>query len=150
MWDLTGVKEQTTYSALPAGDYLVVAKAGEVKPTKTGDGAYVKVEFTVVDSDYEGRKLFHNFNIKNQNAKAVEIGLSQIKAFFKAAGVKEDQLKKVGPDDFAGQSCVANVAIETSSYGEQNVIKYFKAAPEEPMPVTTKGTTSKPKMKATF
>ena len=151
MWDLTGVKE-ASYSTIPAGEYLVYAKAGEVKPTKTGDGAYVKVEFTVVGEEHEGRKLFHNFNIKNPNAKAVEIGLSQIKGFFKAAGVREDQLKSIGPDDFAGQSCLAVVAVEPSAYGEQNVIKYFKALSEtQPLPVTAKGTAPvKPKMKATF
>lgn len=128
MWDLTNVKSTNGYDVLPAGDYTVIASAGELKDTKSGDGKYCKVEFTISGGDFDGRKLWHNFNVQNANPKAVEIGRGQIKAFFEAAGVKPEHMAKVGPDSFAGQSCVVHVKVETDSYGEKNVIKSFKKA----------------------
>lgn len=152
MWDLSKVEVSTGYSPLPPGDYLVVAKAGELKATKSGSGEYVNVEFTIIGEKFNQRKLFHRFNTKNENPTAVKIGKELMAQFFLAAGLKSEQLSAVTPDDFAGQSCLANVIVETSTYGEQNVIKSFKPFSEtQPLPVTAKGTTAvKPKMKATF
>lgn len=127
MWDLTNV-QANNYEVLPDGEYLVVAKAGEMHTTKKGDGMYVKVEFEVLEGPKKGRKLFQNFNVQNANPKAVEIALAQMKSFFIAAGVKDEKhFKGLTPQSFAGQSCIVKVITETDAYGEKNIIKAFKA-----------------------
>lgn len=131
MWNLTGVKEQSSFEPIPKGDYLVVAKAGELKATKDGTGKYCKVEFEVLEGDFKGRKLWMNFNVQNANPKAVEIALSQMKSFFLAAGAKESSIATLTPDSFAGQSATAVVDLQSDSYGEKNVIKGFKKPTED-------------------
>lgn len=143
MWDLSKVEVTTpTATLLPAGEYMVVAKAGEVKQNKAGTGSYVSVEFTVADGKYQGRKLWEKFNVQNANPKAVKIAQEKMAAFFIAAGCKSSDLKGITPDSFAGQSALAHVICETSSYGEQNKIKYFKPIPDGPAPAKA----TKPKM----
>lgn len=146
MWDLTNVKETTAFTVIPKGEYLVSAKAGELKATKAGDGSYVKVEFTVIEGEYTGRKIWMTFNVINPNPIAVEIGMAQLKGFFKAAGLTESQMKSLKPESFAGQSAIAIVDIETDSYGEKNKIKAFKPAlTSDSATVKPKSTSSVPK-----
>lgn len=126
MWNLTGVKEQSSFDPLPKGEYMVLAKAGELKATKDGTGKYCKVEFEVMEGDFKGRKLWANYNVQNANPKAVEIALSQMKSFFLCAGAKESQLSTLTPDSFAGQAAIAVVDVQTDNYGDKNVIKGWK------------------------
>ena len=144
MWDLTNVEVKAqTAGLLPAGEYMVVAKAGEVKQNKAGTGSYLSVEFTIADGPFQGRKLWEIFNTANVNPQAVTIGRENMKKFFLAAGCKPDQLKGITPDSFAGQSAIAKVSIKTdSTYGDKNKIDYFKPIPDGPAPVKA----SKPKM----
>ena len=139
MWDLTNVTESRSFGVIPKGEYLVSAKAGELKATKTGDGSYVKVEFVILEGDYADRKLWMNFNVANPNPKAVEIGMGQLKGFFKCAGLTDAQMKSLKPESFAGQCAIAVVDVETDSYGEKNRIKSFKA-PAKDVDVVAKKT----------
>lgn len=125
MLDLTNVKETNNYELLPVGDYLVQCEKAELMKTKKGTGEYVKCTFTVLDDQYANRKIFHNFNIKNNNAKAVEIGLAQLKQFMRCAGSESFMLESI--EYLIGLKCVAHVKIrKDDEYPDQNVISYFK------------------------
>lgn len=84
MIDLSNAKEPK-FEVLPAGKYNVFCNGAAVMDTKNGTGQYVQAEFVVMEGSYEGKRLFHNFNIKNQNQKAVDIGLGQLKSFLRYA-----------------------------------------------------------------
>ncbi len=141
MFDLDGVKEvKTDFEPLPDGDYLCQVEAAESKRTKKLDGTYVKVTFSVLEGDYENRKIWHNFNTTNPNPQAVDIGLSQLKAFFVAAGVT-DGLQFEDESEIAtqleGQSCLCTVRTKTrEGYSPTNEITKFK--PYEVKKTTTK------------
>lgn len=125
--DLTNEKEQT-FEPVKPGSYLMQVDDAEVKETKSGTGEYVSVKFLIREGEYEGRTIYHMFNIKNDNPKAVEIGLGQLKTFMKCSGQSNFVLKSV--TDLIGLSAVGVVKNRTDEYGEKAVISYFKPAEE--------------------
>ena len=76
---------------LPTGYYIVAVTKSELKPTKDGTGQMIAMEFTVLDGEHKGRKVFTNFNIQNQNAKTVEIAFKDFSALCHATGVMDVQ-----------------------------------------------------------
>ena len=141
--DLTNVEEQQGFGLIPEGTYPVIVDDAVVKSTKSGTGEYINVTYRVLDGPSKGRTLFHMFNIKNDNAKAVEIGLGQLKTFMKCSGQKEMTLK--GALDLVGLRCLAVIKIKKDDqYGDKNSISYFKPMSgqgqelESPKPSTNK------------
>jgi len=107
------------YSPVKPGWYVGRIVSSELKDTKAGTGQYIKARF-VIDG---GRGIFNNFNIKNPNTQAEEIGKQQLGQWMAACGA--GRLK--GPDDMIGHSCEIKVDIKDDpQYGPQNVIKAFK------------------------
>ena len=75
---------------LPDGWYNVMVDQSEVKPTSnnaTTGNAFLAVRFNVMDGSHNGRKLFTNFSIRNQNPVAQEIAYKQLSALAHAVGV---------------------------------------------------------------
>lgn len=124
MFDLTNVEVQS-FDTVPAGTYNVALEQAELVDTKSKTGQMIKAVFTITDGDHTGRKLFHNFNVKNQNEKAQAIGLQQLKAMLTAAGWKDFKFDSV--TKLEGVQAAAIVKIEKSEqYGEQARIAAFK------------------------
>ncbi len=122
-WDFSGQSE----SGVKAGDYEVSVAQAEVKPSKSG-GEYIKVRFDSTD----GQRFYHNFNVKNDNPKAVQIGMGQLKKLLRVSG-KADPTKLGDCSELLGLRAIAVVKIKSSEeYGEQAEIKDFKA----PKPVS--------------
>ena len=84
----TGVPEP-----VPEGEYMVQQEKSELVETKNKDGLILKVTLTVVQGQYEGRKIFPQFNIRNKNMQAQQIGIGEFKAMCLAAGVDYEQAK---------------------------------------------------------
>lgn len=118
--DLSGVQE----SGVPqAGDYTVTCVDAELKETNAGTGEYIKIKLEAE----KGQVFFHNFNTKNPNPKAVEIGLGQLKKFLRVSGAKDpDKIKSVMK--LVGLRAVATVKIEDKDdgYGPKPKITNFK------------------------
>jgi len=130
--DLSTVKE-STFELLPPGWHFGSVQSVELKTTKSGTGQYVKVAFKVKD-----KVIFHNFNIRNDNPKAMQIGLGELKKFATASGVPADG-KIASLDTIRAFSCMLNIAVkEDEGYGAQNVVKGFKPASAEAIQNTDK------------
>jgi len=128
MADLTGfdasqVPEQTEFSALPEGSYIVMATASEMKPTKRGDGAYLQITFEVIDGTYKGRKLWARLNLKNSNKTAVDIAQRELAAICRAVNV-------IKPNDSAelhNKPLLVTVGVEIDDRNrENNVVKKYE------------------------
>lgn len=78
------VEAQTSFEALPAGDYVMLATAGEIKQTKAGTGSYVMLTNEVMEGEFKGRKVWSRFNVVNPNEQAVTIGRAQLKQLAEA------------------------------------------------------------------
>ena len=113
-----------SFAPLPADKYNVNCVDAEVKDTQAGTGQYISVTFQVTDGPFRNKKLFTNFNIKNPNPKAVEIGRGQLKSFMEEAGCTNFALNKVS--DLEG----LNVGVKTKikkdeTYGDKAEVSYY-------------------------
>ena len=116
------------FTVMPAGDYTAMITASELLSNKAGTGSFLKLELTVCEGQYNGRKLFENLNLDNPSAQAVEIARGTLKkiaiACGKASGVVNES------EELHDIPMVINVAIEKrKDTGEDsNRVKSFKSA----------------------
>ena len=84
--DLTGVSAESKGGGpLPAGEYLIQFDKFENCENQSKTGWYIGAEYTVIGGEFDGRKLFENFNWQHTNPKAVEVGMARLKQFIIAA-----------------------------------------------------------------
>src|SRR5690348_7203685 len=72
---------------VPANWYRAHIVASEVKPTKSGGGNYLQLEFDILDGEFKGRKFWDRLNIQNANQTAQEIAQRALSAVCHATGV---------------------------------------------------------------
>ena len=65
------VEPSTGYDPIPAGKYQAVITESEMKPTRTGNGQYLQLEFEIIEGEYKNRKVWARLNLENANADAV-------------------------------------------------------------------------------
>lgn len=109
------------YELVIPGWYPATIHDAEIKPTSTG-GKMVSVRYNLDN----GRVVFGNFNIVNQNPKAEEIGRQQLNELAVAigiTGVVHDT------DQLINGRCEVKVTIrpEQNGYESQNEIKGWRA-----------------------
>lgn len=86
-FDATTVDPMVAYDPIPAGDYLAVITASNMKRTKSGNGQYLELTFQLLDGEYKGRTLWARLNLDNPNATAVKIARAELSAICRAVGV---------------------------------------------------------------
>ena len=91
MADLRGFEANTvepneSFDPLSNGDYLCIITASEMKPTKSGDGAYLELELQVLEGPHQGRKLWDRLNLNNANETAVRIARGALSSICRAVG----------------------------------------------------------------
>ena len=52
------VEPSTGYDPIPAGKYQAVITESEMKPTRTGNGQYLQLEFEIIEGEYKNRKVW--------------------------------------------------------------------------------------------
>ena len=130
---VTDNEEDIGFDLIPDGKVCtVIIKNSEIKTTRAGNGEYIKIECEVIgDEDFNGRKIWHNFNVVNPNEKAVQIGRGQLKRLNQILGLTE--LKDTA--ELHGQPFRVLVGIQkgTGDYEgrDNNTIKKFLPAEEE-------------------
>lgn len=122
------------FEPLVAGWYKLKIVDTEVRPTKTGNGEFLKVEFEVLGgintSSGKGRKHWENFNLWNPSEKAQQIARGQFSALCRACG-------KIGmvadSSELHGKTCEAKLKIipEQNGYPAKNGVAEYRA-PEKP------------------
>lgn len=112
------------FSPLPAGWYSATISGAEVKETKAGTGEYIAVKYSITGPTHEGRVIFGNLNIKNQNPKAEEIGRQQLGEIMRAIGLA----RVTDTDQLIGGNLVIKLDVKADEkYGDRNEVKGFKA-----------------------
>ena len=77
------------FEPIPAGKYLAIITASEMKPTKSGNGSYLELQFQVIEGEYKGRLLWARLNLDNPNQQAVQIARAELSAVCRAVGVMQ-------------------------------------------------------------
>jgi len=116
------VNVQGSFDPMPEGEYILEATEAEEKQTKAGTGSYLSVTFKVSQPEFNGRKVWMNFNINNPSEKAQAIGRQQLVAWATAAG----KANASDSDQLIGRKFKCVLGIEKSAgYSDKNNIKAF-------------------------
>lgn len=128
--------EAQAYEPIPVGWYTASIAQAEVKATKAGTGQYIAVRFDITGPSAQGRVVFTNFNIRNPNPKAEEIGLQQLNGLLRSIGLASIS----DTDQLLGGNCQIKVTVKKDEErGDGNEVKGFKAiqGSAPPPPLTT-------------
>lgn len=88
-FDANQIEPMNDYLPIPAGKYLAAIADSEMKPTKSGNGAYLKLSFQILDGPAKNRLLWARLNLDNPNDTARRIALAELSAICRAVGVLE-------------------------------------------------------------
>jgi len=83
------VEPTTSFDPIPAGKYLAAITESEMKATKSGNGSYLQLTFTIIEGEYKNRVLWARLNLNNPNATAVKIARGELSAICRAVGVMQ-------------------------------------------------------------
>jgi hypothetical protein len=83
------VEPSADFEPLPAGKYVAVVTASEMKPTKNGNGSYLELTFQVIEGPHKGRLVWERLNLDNPNPLTVKIARSELSAICRAVGVMQ-------------------------------------------------------------
>lgn len=86
-FDASKVDPQKPRTPIPAGDYKAAITASEMKQNAKKNGSFLALEFSVLDGEQKGRRLFANLNLANPSTQAVEIAKSELSAICRAVNV---------------------------------------------------------------
>ena len=133
----TGIPEP-----VPPGEYMLQVDANELVPTKDGTGMMLKCVLVIVSGEYEGRKIFPQFNVRNKSAQAQTIGIGELKALANACGV-DWEVARSDTDALLYKPFRANVGFEKEQINpttrqpyplRNRVLKYIPANAAAPAP----------------
>lgn len=126
------VEPRDSFDLLPAGWYVAEATASEMKETKSRNGHYLEIEWTITEGSAKGRRVWSRLNLDNPNATAVEIAQRDLSAICRATGVM-----RVGDSsELHGKPIRVKVKVRkgTDGYDDTNEVAGYK--PREDAPTT--------------
>lgn len=83
------VEPNADFDPIPAGKYLAVITASEMKPTKSNNGYFLELTFQVIEGQYKNRLLWSRLNLDNPSPQAVQIARGELSAICRAIGVMQ-------------------------------------------------------------
>lgn len=125
-FDATQVNPNDEYTPIPAGSYPVIITESEIKETKNGSGNYLKVALEVQGGEFQGRKIFHNITLQNQNPTAVSIGQRHLSQICHAVNVL--QVKDSADLHYKPMIAVVKIRKGDGQYGDSNEVQRYEAA----------------------
>ena len=86
-FNASDIEPSAGFDAIPAGKYQAVIADSEMRPTKTGNGQYLWLEFEITTGEFKGRKLWTRLNLENPNPDAVRMARADLSAICHAVNV---------------------------------------------------------------
>ncbi len=83
------VDPSVVFDPVPAGKYIAALTASEMKSTKKADGSYLELEFTIIEGDCQGRKVWDRLCLNHPNSQTVKIARGNLSAICRAVGVMQ-------------------------------------------------------------
>lgn len=108
----------STPDPIPSGKYVLQVEQGDMVHTKSGTGVMFKARIAVVVGEYEGRTVYAQMNVRNQNVTAQTIGISEMKALAAATGVNWDVAREE-TDTMLFKPFEAEVGMERENINEE-------------------------------
>jgi hypothetical protein len=86
-FDANKVEPATAFDPIPAGKYLAMITASQMKTNKAGSGQFLELTFTIIEGEYKNRSLWARLNLSNPNELAMKIAQAELSAICRAVGV---------------------------------------------------------------
>ncbi len=86
-FDANEVEPNTNFDPIPAGKYLAIIVASEIKPTRNGKGEYLQLELDILDGPHKGRKIWDRLVIKHPSEQTIKIARGTLSSICRAVGV---------------------------------------------------------------
>jgi hypothetical protein len=86
-FDANKVEPAKPFEPIPAGKYVAMITASEMKPNKAGTGRYLELCFTILDGELRNRQVWARLNLENPNDLAAKIAQADLSALCRAVGV---------------------------------------------------------------
>lgn len=119
--------ESNSYDPVPAGWYTANITDAKVKTTSKG-GTMIAMRFDIVGPSQQGRVVFTNINIINDNKDTEAMGKKILKSIVEVCGLPT---RFSNTDIFVGLQLQIKVVIkEDKEYGPKNEVKGYQKAAE--------------------
>lgn len=122
--DFEQQNEQQTFTPIPTGDYIIALDRTEKKSSQSGT-EYLEFAFTIMEGQYQGRKLWERFYIYNSKPGSVTFGKRMIASIVRATG--KTQIHDT--EELVGSTFLAHIVSETYNGQDRNTIKSYKPVP---------------------
>ncbi|MHB2169942.1 DUF669 domain-containing protein [Alsobacter sp. R-9] len=122
---------------IPNGEYALHIEKQEIVATKDQTGIILKLTMSVVEGEFENRKIWVNLNIRNKSAQAQAIAIGEFKALCLACGV-DYEIAKRDTDVLDRIVFRANVGLEKPQEGyapRNKITKYLPVTSAPAVPV---------------
>ncbi len=86
-FDANKVEPAVPFEAIPAGKYLAMITASEMKPNKASTGRFLELVFTIVEGEFKNRQVWARLNLENPSSVAMKIAQAELSALCRAIGV---------------------------------------------------------------
>ena len=83
------VEPTSPFDPIPAGRYLACITNSEMKTTKDNSGTFLQLEFTIIEGECKGRKVWDRLCLSHSNALTVTIAKANLSAICRAIGVMQ-------------------------------------------------------------
>ena len=119
------VEPSSSFDPIPAGTYTAEITDSKEKDTKSGNGSYLELTFSIIEGEFMNRLIWVRLNLKNPNATAVEIAQKDLSAICRATGV----MNLTDSSQLHGKPMKVKVSVRKSAeYGDSNEIKSYESA----------------------
>jgi len=130
-FDAKEVNPQQAFEPMPAGWYQAIVDEAEIKQTRKGDGAYLKLKFNILGERYNGRKVFANINLSNPSTEAQDIGMRQLSAIAHAIG----ELTIRDSSQILNKPLMVKLKVtQSEEFGASNDVMGYKAVEAQAQP----------------
>lgn len=75
------------YGLIPAGKYVAVIVASEMRPNRAETGSYLQLTLEIIEGEHKGRRLWARLNLDNPSEIAQKIARAELAAICRAVGV---------------------------------------------------------------
>lgn len=118
------------FPILAAGQYLAAVTNSDVRPTKSGTGKYVSLEWTVLDGQNRNQKIFEIINFQNQNQQCQAIGRKTLNNVLAAFGITDLS----DTSQLHNTPILLTIGVKRENGEDKNVVKNHEPRPVEMPP----------------
>lgn len=114
------------FGVLPPGQYIAHIVKSEMKPTKTGNGQYLELEFDIDIKEFQGKKVWTRLNLVNSNPDTMKFAQNELKTISDAAGITTTFNDSVV---LHGKPMILIITVKPpkDGYAESNAITNYKS-----------------------